>query len=219
MKKLFVCLANSWKLGGRCIAGIEVRIEDDQFVVVREGGEPVWIRPVSGNEHGEVPTNAVNAFSLLDVLEIECTQYVPEGAQVENWQFAGNSLKKVGEFPCDAEHLDQLASSPRVALFGNQGKAVHSDAIDEVGHSLLLIRASDAAAHIHQTAAGKDQVRINFLSSWSPYDLAVTDPVADQLLRANLGLLADVNSVYLTLSLGQAHNSFHTKLIAGVVYC
>ena len=42
--KRIVCLANSRKLNGRCVAGVEL-----------SGGECVgWIRPVSAREHGEV---------------------------------------------------------------------------------------------------------------------------------------------------------------------
>ena len=42
--KRMVCLANSRKLNGRCVAGIEL-------VGDRRIG---WIRPVSDREHGEV---------------------------------------------------------------------------------------------------------------------------------------------------------------------
>lgn len=219
MKKLLVCLANSRKIGGRCLAGIEVQQGGDDFDVVREGGEPVWIRPVSASQHGELATYTVQAFNLLDVLEVECTAPAPVGAQVENWRFESSSLKKVGEFPNDVAHLDLLLSSDRGGLFGNHGKAVHSDHIGEVDHSLLFIRAHEPTSHVQKNAKGNDQIRMHFVSNWMQYDLAVTDPVAEKLLPVTPELLTAADAVYVTLSLGLEYQSFYSKLIAGVFYC
>lgn len=218
MTKLLVCLANSWKLGGSCLAGIEVQRSADEFVVVRNVEDPVWIRPVSDTQHGELPIRTLEQFKLLDIIQLECTKAVPQGAQVENWLFARGTLKKVGEFPADRQHLDLLMSSDRAGLFGNQGKAVHSDDIDTVGHSLLFIRTEEPTLHHQTTKTGRDQLRIRFLYNGTAYDLPLTDPVADRRLRENPKLLAKADAVFLTLSLGLEQNQFHTKLIAGVVF-
>lgn len=58
MDKHFICLANSYKRGGRCVAGVEVTIDrEEQWKVVKnEDGSPKWIRPIDSNtEYGEVP--------------------------------------------------------------------------------------------------------------------------------------------------------------------
>jgi hypothetical protein len=219
MKKLLVCLANSRKQRGRCLAGIEVQLRGDDFEVVREGGHPVWIRPVSTSPHGELPTRTVEAFHLLDVLEVECAAPVPVGAQVENWLFESNSLKKVGEFPNDVAHLNLLLSSDRGGLFGNHGKAVHSDHIGEVDHSLLFLRAHEPTSHVQKNAKGNDQIRIHFVSNGMQYDLAVTDPAAENLLPSTPEVLREADAVYVTVSLGLEYQSFYSKLIAGVIYC
>jgi len=219
MTKLFVCLANSWKLGGSCVAGIEVERHGDEFAVVRNGADPVWIRPVSDSEHGELSTETVAQFNLLDVVEVECIEPVPQGAQVENWLFASGSLKKVGDFPPDQQHLAELLSSNRAGLFGNRGKAVHSDDFDGVGYSLLFIQAENPTLHHSTTKKGRDQLRIRFRYSGTDYNLPLTDPVSDELLRETPSLLVQADAVFLTLSLGVQQNKFHTKLIAGIVYC
>lgn len=40
MDKYFICLANSYKHGGRCIAGIEVQVTSGGYNVVKENGRP-----------------------------------------------------------------------------------------------------------------------------------------------------------------------------------
>ena len=66
----FVCLANSLKEGGRCIAGIEL---DEQHQPVFFQERPKWIRPVWTTEHGEIPLHMAIAFDTLDILEMNVT--------------------------------------------------------------------------------------------------------------------------------------------------
>ena len=72
--KRIVCLANSRKLSGRCIAGREL-INDFP-------GD--WIRPVSTREHQEVSEyerqyNDGSDPKLLDILDIPLQKHQPEG--------------------------------------------------------------------------------------------------------------------------------------------
>ena len=56
MKKHFICLANSFKYAGRCLGGIEIEMKDNKYTIVRnENGTPKWIRPISFEEHGQLP--------------------------------------------------------------------------------------------------------------------------------------------------------------------
>lgn len=75
-----VCLANSRKLYGRCIAGKEV------------GGEHAgrWVRPVSNRLHEEVSENERQYEDgsdpeVLDIIEIPMVSAKPHGYQQENW--------------------------------------------------------------------------------------------------------------------------------------
>ncbi len=56
-----ICLANSWKYNGRCIAGIDVSTGK-------------WVRPVSHHPHGEIEESMWQSLgkepALLDILEI-----------------------------------------------------------------------------------------------------------------------------------------------------
>ena len=77
-----LCLANSKKLGGRCLAG----------VVLPEMTE--WVRPVDGTRlHGEVPDSRVQvrtpeghrAVRPLDKIRVVLTAPQPTPFQPENW--------------------------------------------------------------------------------------------------------------------------------------
>src|SRR3989304_8323760 len=91
--KKIVCLANSRKLSGRCIAGKEV--------LDTEYGE--WIRPISRRETAEISEEEMRFENgetpePLDIIEIPMKEYKPNGFQVENhviddqyyWQKCGN---------------------------------------------------------------------------------------------------------------------------------
>src|SRR5690242_9811826 len=126
----FVCLANSLKEGGRCIAGIEL----DQFhQPIFQNDLPKWIRPVCPTEYGEIPIQHAIAFDLLDVLEMNMTGPKAISYQSENVSF-DPPFRKVGTF-----NMAGLASvcDQRCTLFGNRGKAISVDSISELDHSLV----------------------------------------------------------------------------------
>ena len=73
MEKYFVCLANSYKHGGRCIAGVEVEWIHEHWRIVRnEYGCPKWIRPLSRQTGtGEIPKELALNFMTLEIVKLE----------------------------------------------------------------------------------------------------------------------------------------------------
>ena len=73
----FICLANSRKLGGRCVAGIQIANNE-------------WIRPVSNFLDGSLVSQHYTLdngrpAALLDVIRIRVRERKPELTQPENW--------------------------------------------------------------------------------------------------------------------------------------
>ena len=70
MQTRFVCLANSFKEGGRCMAGIELDENNNPKLV---NIHPVWIRPICKTLNGEIPNAIATPFNVLDIIEMEVT--------------------------------------------------------------------------------------------------------------------------------------------------
>ncbi len=217
-RKLFVCLANSKKLGGRCLAGIEVeRSPSSGYSVVSAGWEPKWLRPISSSPHGELSTASTSHLQLLDIVEIDVLREAADSYQSENVIFRTGHLHVIDRLPRTREVLEQFATDPGSKIFGNRGKAVHIDKIDELDHSLMLIKAERVAFHRESTKSGGTQVRAEFECSGTSYDLAITDLDFEAQYLRDPAIAKRFSDYYFTLSLGLEHGEFHTKLIAGVL--
>ncbi len=89
-----ICLANSWKHKGRCLAGINP-----------ETGQ--WIRPVSDLEDGRIPKRVgsveVEAIKLLEVWEIPLDDTGPDfGFASENRRILPGIWRKLGAVTVEA---------------------------------------------------------------------------------------------------------------------
>jgi len=103
--KRIVCLANSYKTGGRCIAGKEVLAR----------GYGGWIRPVSARATTEVwPSEYryVNNESpkILDIIDIPLLSAAPQHHQTENHVIDAGRWVKQGVLPWN--QLEQLRDRP-----------------------------------------------------------------------------------------------------------
>jgi hypothetical protein len=86
-----ICLANSWKRGDRCIAGISAL-------------KGKWVRPVSNLPDGQIPKEMrqINRMepALLDILEIPLAKTGPDfGFESENISVLPGKWQLVGKVP------------------------------------------------------------------------------------------------------------------------
>lgn len=210
----FVCLANSFKEGGRCVAGIEL---DDNNNPKIENGHPVWIRPICNTPHGEIRTDLVVYLNILDVIEIEATGF-PEikDYQSENVFFRENSIKVVGRF--NDNNLNQLCDN-RNLIFGNKGKAVSEEAIERLSHSLMFVKTNqfEIIEKIYEDNP-KPKVRLVFSYNGNQYDLPVTDPAFIHKYQTSPVILENVTNLYLCLSVAIVQHHWHSKLVAGIIF-
>lgn len=210
-----LCLANSFKEGGRCLAGIQL---DENNRPVMNGSRPVWIRPTCNTEHGQVPTYLCSNISTLDIFEIGNPEINGTGYQSENTSFNQNTLRVIGSV--NKNILDNLCDNNSLRIiFGNRGKAVPEDTIQGINHSLMLVKTSDFQI-IEREYEDREypQVRLTFRYHGYLYDLPVTDPVFLNQYERNSEILEDVEEIFVVLSLGVPFNDWYYKLVAAIIY-
>jgi len=206
-----VCLANSYKEGGRCVAGIKVD----------ESGNPEkpikWIRPVCATTEGEIPTQLVQNLCPLDIIQFEKTADAPKVFQTENILFDEKSLQINGKFKQDK--LNELCNQRQFLLFGNKTKAVEQEEAKKLNHSLTMLYTEHFKVYEHQYEDKvRPQIRLRFSFDIYSYDFPITDPVFLSNYQQNKQLLSGVEKIYLTLSLGRLHEGRHYKLVACILY-
>lgn len=221
MEKLFICLANSKKYTQRCIAGIELIRSARQgyrYEIVRRAGNPVWLRPISDSEHGQVAAELVDHINLLDIVAVEVTEAAPQGYQSENVLFDTSRLAVVERITPAETLLDKLLAVGEPILFGDKNKAIPVDKIGQVDHSLLLIKPTNFNLYYKPASIGSPQLRAIFRYGLAFYDLPITDIDFIDRYHQNPTILQGCEHIYLTISLGMAFNEQHYKLAAGVIY-
>ena len=216
----FVCLANSFKPGGRCVAGIRL-----------DNGD--WIRPVSTREGGAVGPryhrNQGNDIRLLQVVRADLNP-CPLPNQPENWLIGSGDWEIVRALS-DEQALKLIA--PRLvsgpALLGNASDRLPymADAPPTVDGSLTLVEPQNLRWMLTERQSGNTlQRRAIFELAGQTYNLSVTDP---EWFRNLSGLepytehpsSADAYPAsarrFFTISLAGEFQGFCYKLVSGVI--
>ena len=173
---LIVCLANSRKSLGRCVAGKRV-------------GDRSWLRPISdraGHEISELDRRYSDGTTaqLLDVIDIPCHEARPHRHQTENvliddrfyWARHGRASW------ADIEGLvdrDANLWANGYSAYYNRNNRVPEALIDTAGGSLRLIELDEIVLHATPKAPGfgnmKLTVRASFDYRGHAYQLDLTD--------------------------------------------
>ena len=217
MDKYFICLANSYKHGGRCIAGVEVvpMSEGQMFIARHDDGRPCWIRPVSMAENGEIPISLAQGIKVLSLVKLIDVVPCPDKAHTEDVH-CSRIESCPNNFEYDEEFLSQLVDPVHQSVFYFRGKAIPATMINRLDYSLMLIHPEKASAYIDEERE-KSKYRMKFTYYGSNYDFPITDPCFLETFKKNPQRYVDINGVYLTLSLGLEFEGFHFKLVAAVL--
>lgn len=217
MEKYFICLANSYKHGGRCIAGIEVVPQSDGSlgIVSHDDGRPRWIRPVSMSANGEIPNHLAESFKIFSLVKLTDVEPCPDNAHTEDVHCTRMEICPF-ELSPTKDFLNQLIDTQHQAVFYFRGKSIPTTIIDRLDYSLMLIHPDNACAYCDE-GRENSKYRMKFTYNGSNYDFPITDPVFLEQFKKSPDSYADLDGVYLVLSLGIAFEGFHYKLVATVL--
>lgn len=219
--KRIICLANSRKLSGRCVAGIEIATQSPAK----------WIRPVSDREHGEVSAYERRYQNgedpqVLDIMDIPLKTPIPKTYQQENWLLdPGNYWTKV-----DQAKWNELSELPQpsepiwtngYSTYDGLNDKVPLALANELDSSLRLVHADALTLSVfnYGEAFGnaKRRVQGKFRHNKFEYHLWVTDPRYEQAYRPKPDGEYKLGECYLTISLGEPYNDACYKLIAAII--
>lgn len=225
-KHLFICLANSYKYGGRCIAGVEIRLSADEksFRVVTEDGEPKWIRPVQrGTEHEEIAAETARNIRILDVIELETTDSCGDECQSENVYF--KRMRIVKSLPFSPKVLQALLSKRESVLHSEERFLTHDEYCANRG-SLMLIEPEEPEIirELKITDEGKrvPKYKARFSYKGIEYLLPITDPRYLERMEgySKMPLVGkfDTGTFFFTISMAaEEWKDKHYKLLAGII--
>ena len=217
--KTLVCLANSRKLSGRCVAGM---VDDDS-------GE--WVRPVSDRLNREVSARERQYEdgtepNVLDIVSVPLLRPESHNFQSENWLLDPDYYwKKTGKVGWRGLlSLEQCPSS----LWSNGSSTYHGNndhiLIEEaltLSDSLKLIRVTDLTLHMHVPGAmfgdQKRVLRARFSYRGHEYILRVTDPEYELEYQAKPEGVYELGESFLTVSLSEPFEGYVYKLVAAII--
>jgi hypothetical protein len=219
--KRIVCLANSRKLSGRCIAGKEF------------GGAAVgtWIRPVSTREHGEVSEyerqyEDGSDPEVLDIIDVPLLDPQPKDFQQENWLLDPDYYwEKAGRATWSdlsrlADHEDPLWIDGIHTYNGLNDKIPLAE-IGSVRSSLRLLRVGVLGVSVFKPGEAfgnlKRRVQGRFKYGGRDYHLWITDPVYERAFLSKPDGDYELGESFLTVSLGEPYNDSCYKLVAAII--
>ena len=220
-----ICLANSRKRSGRCIAGI------------RTDGQG-WIRPVGWTKDGGLTPNNYwldddSEPQVLDVIRLGVAKPHPKPHHPEDW-IMGPSKWRLIERPGEPLRLNLLCDNliPGPALFGDTRSQIPAAQfkVRPALSSLALLQPENLLWSVEENN-GKRRVTVRFTLCGASYFLRLTDPIYEQKLSGlALGVYArkaagisDKATVWLTVSTSEpfqkegSAEAFCHKLVAAVI--
>ena len=214
-----VCLANSRKVSGRCLAGKEV-----------ESGR--WLRPVSARPAGEISEEERRyedgtSAQVLDLIDIPIIGPTVSGHQMENYLIDPEAYwTRVGSMPRSGlpgflDHPESLWKNGDSSMNGRNDR-VRIDAATEHAGSLYLIVPEFPTIHVVREGVGvitlRRRVRAFFSYRGTRYNLVVTDPIVEKAFLAKRDGEYPVDLSAICVSLSEPYNDGYSyKLAAALI--
>lgn len=224
--KRILCLANSKKMSGRCLAGREVL----------DTGAGPWIRPVSARSTEEVSEDERQYQDgsdprVLDIVDVPLIRPQPHSCQTENWlldpDYYWSRVRQIGwaELQLYVENPATLWMNARSTYNGANDEILQADA-DALPNSLVLIRVPALGLRVFAPGAAfgnpKRRVLADFRHRGIRYAVWVTDPVIERDYKARADGTYTLGECCLCVSLGEPLHKQNGelcryKLVAAVI--
>lgn len=220
--KKIVCLANSRKHSGRCVAGKEVLAK----------GYGRWIRPISARQSAEISEEERRYENgtlprVMDIISIPVIAATPVLYQSENYLIDADFYwVKSGELSW--ADMKQLLDKP-IPLWTNNDSTYYglNDRVkvsiaSKLPNSLMLIEPEELTIKVltegREFGNPRRRVRADFKHVGTHYSLIVTDPVSEKALLAKPNAEYKLTEAYLCISLGEVHTDGSCyKLVATII--
>jgi hypothetical protein len=221
VNKRIVCLANSRKMSGRCLAGKEI-----------VKNKPVgWIRPVSSREHEEISEYERQYEDgsdprVLDIIHVPLIESRPKQYQKENWLLDSEYYwVKLGR--ANWKDLQPLIDLPENLWInststynGLNDRILLSDA-QILTSSLRLIQVDSLTLCVRSSGAAfgnpRRQVQARFKYNKVEYWLKVTDPIYERMYLQQPNGIYSIGESLLTISIGEPYEGYCYKLVAAII--
>ena len=224
--KRILCLANSKKQGGRCIAGREVT----------QNGFGDWIRPVSVRQTQEISwpemrySNGGQA-SVLDYMtiafmDVPAQDTQPHPYQIENHLIDGSLWFRAGRAKWeDIQDAVDTISGPLwhngKSTYYGENDSVPENTANKMDYSLSLIRPENASVRVENesqyTGGHKRVIRADFEYSGFKYVLSITDIDILKKYKSYDEGYTPLNDALFCLSLGEIYRGSAYKLVASII--
>ena len=217
MDKYFICLANSFKRGGRCIAGVEVTIDANEHwsVQCHSDGSPQWIRPIDrSTEYGEITESDARFIPMYAVVKLTDVEPCPHQSHSEDVFFS--LMSPVGMIHPSSEVIRSFEDKVHHEIFYSTDLGISPEVYAQGNYSLMLIHP-DGFKFVEDPTKNRAKYRMTFSYNGVTYDFSVTDPTFYDLLTQNSEVINILRDLYLTLSIGLEYEGRHHKLIAGII--
>ena len=218
--KRFLCLANSRKLSGRCVAGRET-----------DPNTRSWIRPVSARLHQEVSEHERqykdgSDIKVLDIIDVPLIGPQPNSYQSENWLLdPAYYWSRQGQVTWEElfdfrDEPAQLWMNDSSSFSGLNDRIALTDA-QSLANSLFLLYIENLSLRVFAPGEAfgnpKRRVQANFCYNGVNYLLWVTDPLIERKYLAGDDGDYTVGDCFITVSLGEQYEGFCYKLVATII--
>ena len=219
--KSIICFANSYRDGGRCFAGKDIKT-----------GE--WVIPICSGDLHSIPRERQKLSDgtfpkLLEIIKVPIKGEVSEEDlrkapfQRENWYLDEGRWEKTCE--CSYDKALQLVEEPEDLWgTGEQSSAgvndrVHRDGFGRIEqHSLFLLQLSGAEIYTKDRSeyGNPSQTRASFKYKGVDYDLAVTCPETKDRYTGKLPV--KTREALVCISLAEPLGNLAYQLVAGMMF-